>query len=110
MKKVLILCLLLFSFQGKALVISPGLGGTLSLGGSSSGSHVYDVGFGATGEIQISYSIFGNYSLGVLYGYSFSFAAMNAVDIIHSAILFGYESNIFLIQKHSEVTIRQAFS
>ncbi len=101
MKKVLILCLLLFSFQGKTLVISPGLGGTLSLGGSSSGSHVYEMGFGATGEIQISYPIFDNYSLGALYGYSFSFAAMNAVDIIHSAILFGYKTNIFLIQKIS---------
>ena len=106
MKKVLILCLLLFFSspqisQGKTLVISPGLGGTVSLGGSSSGSHVYDMAFGATGEIQISLSLLDRFSLALIYGYSYSFAAMNAADIIHTAALVGLKTNIFLIQKIS---------
>ena len=82
-------------------MVSPGLGGTLSLGSSSSGSHVYDMGFGATGEVQIDFSILDNFSLGFIYGYSFAFASMNAANIIHSALLAGYRANLFMMQKVS---------
>tara|TARA_Y100001970_G_scaffold276575_1_gene379452 strand:- start:448 stop:990 length:543 start_codon:yes stop_codon:yes gene_type:complete len=106
LKKILILSLLFFLTSlklsyGKTLVISPGLGGTLSLGSSSSGSHVYDMGFGATGEIQIDFSILDSFSLGLVYGYSYAFASMNAANIIHSGLLAGYKANLFMMQKIS---------
>jgi len=106
LKKSILLYTLLFFFiapssQGETLVLSPGLGGTLSLGNSSSGSHAYNIGYGLTGEIQAEVKIYDNYSLNFLYGYSFAFASMNAADIIHSAILLGYEFNFFMFQKLS---------